>query len=399
MVGPSRRVVIATLGVTQIFAWGSSYYLPAVLAPPIATDMSWPLSLVVSGLSLGLLAAGVVSPHVGVLIERHGGRPVLAASSVLLAAGLVLLGTAHTLTAYLLAWLVVGLGMGAGLYDAAFATLGRAYGDSGRRAITALTLWAGFSSTVCWPLSAALVEPLGWRGTCFAYAALQLALSLPAHLLLVPRVLSASPEPAAAPTVPPVRPARSSGLAFLLLAGVVTIGGAVSAVVSVHLLTLLQARGLDVATAVALGVLVGPSQVGARLVEMVFGRRYHPIWSLLGGLLLVAGGLGLLALGVLAALAVGLMLYGAGNGVYSIARGTVPLALFGSSGYATLMGRLALPSLMAQAVAPWLGAFVLEHGGAGWTVGVLAGLGAVNAALAIALARACQAPETGPQKP
>src|SRR5918995_2640595 len=185
---PSRGVVITTLGLTQIFAWGSSYYLLAVLAKPIAADTGWPLALVVGGISLALLAAGVVSPRVGRAIARHGGRPVLGASSVLLAAGLAGLGLAHSAPAYLAAWAVMGLGMGAGLYDAAFGTLGRYYGKDARSAITTLTLWGGFASTVCWPLSAYLVEGLGWRGTCFAYAALQLAAALPAHLLLLPRV-------------------------------------------------------------------------------------------------------------------------------------------------------------------------------------------------------------------
>jgi len=162
------------LGVTQIFAWGSSYYLPAVLAKPIAADTGWSLSWVVGGLSLGLLVAGLVSPWVGRAIARSGGRPVLALSAGLLAAGLSALALAHSLPAFLIAWLLVGLGMGAGLYDPAFATLGRLYGHGGRSAITTLTLFGGFASTVCWPLSAFLDAHLGWRGACLVYAGFQL---------------------------------------------------------------------------------------------------------------------------------------------------------------------------------------------------------------------------------
>jgi MFS family permease len=158
---PNRVVVISVLGVTQIFAWGSSYYLPAVLAKPIASDTGWSLSWVVGGLSLGLLVAGLVSPWVGRAIARGGGRPVLAVSAGLLAAGLSALALAHSLPAFLIAWLLVGLGMGAGLYDPAFATLGRLYGQGGRSAITTLTLFGGFASTVCWPLSAFLNAHLG----------------------------------------------------------------------------------------------------------------------------------------------------------------------------------------------------------------------------------------------
>jgi len=260
-----RRVVITTLGLTQIFAWGSSYYLLAVLAKPIAADTGWPLSLVVGGVSLGLLAAGTISPRVGRAIDRHGGRPVLSASSALLAAGLAGLSLAPSAPAYLAAWVVIGLGMGAGLYDAAFAALGRIYGKEARRAITQLTLWGGFASTVCWPLSAYLVESLGWRGACFAYAALQLALALPAHLLLLHRVSARAPVAAVAPAAEAAgAPTRNDRRAFLLMAGVVTIGGAASSLFSVHLLTLLQVRDVALGAAVALGALVGPSQFAAR---------------------------------------------------------------------------------------------------------------------------------------
>lgn len=380
---PDRRVVITTLGLTQIFAWGSSYYLLGVLAKPIAEETGWSLTVVVGGVSLGLLAAGVVSPWIGRAIARHGGRPVLAASSLLLAAGLALLGLAQNLPAYLAAWLVIGLGMGAGLYDAAFATLGRYYGESARRAITTLTLWGGFASTVCWPISAFLVESVGWREACFAYAALQLALALPAHWFLLPRARAAVPPSAATPS-PDRATAGAGALAFVLLAVIVTIGGAIASLFTVHLMTLLQARDLTLGAAVALGAVLGPSQVGARVVEMAFGRHYHPIWTMLAALGLVACGLGLLALGF-PALAAALVLYGAGNGIYSIGRGTLPLALFGPANYPVLMGRLALPSLVAQALAPVIGAQIIERGGPDWAIATLTGLAAVNVVLVIAL--------------
>ena len=184
---PNRALVISVLGVTQIFAWGSSYYLPAVLAKPTASDTGWSLSWVVGGLSLGLLIAGIVSPWVGRAIAQRGGRPVLAGSAGLLATGLSALALAHSLPAFLIAWALIGLGMGAGLYDPAFATLGRLYGHSGRSAITTLTLFGGFASTVCWPLSAFLDAHLGWRGACLVYAGFQIAVALPAYLFMLPR--------------------------------------------------------------------------------------------------------------------------------------------------------------------------------------------------------------------
>jgi MFS family permease len=384
---PGRGVVITVLGTTQILAWGSSYYLPAVLAKPVAADTGWPLPWVVGGLSLGLLVAGLVSPRVGRAIERTGGRPVLALSSVLLAAGLAGLGLAPNLPAYLAAWVVVGLGMGAGLYDAAFATLGRLYGREARGAITNLTLFGGFASTVCWPLSAFLAGALGWRGTCLTYAGLQLALSLPAHLVLLPReppvAAAALPGGTAAPVDVGRVPSRRHVI-LLLLTSALTLGAVIQGMVSVHVLTLLQARGVDLAAAVALGALIGPSQVGARLVEKLLGGRHHPVWTMLAFVVLVAFGLGLLAVGF-PVLAAGVVPYGAGVGIGSITRGTLPLALFGPVGYAALMGRLAMPMLLAGALAPSAGALLLERAGAPGTLATLASAALANVVLVAVL--------------
>lgn len=365
--------------------WGSSFYLLSVLVAPITKDTGWPLGWVIGGLSVGLLVAGLVSPRVGAFIGEHGGRPVLAFAAVVLAVGLGVLGLAPNLPVYLAGWLFVGLGMGTGLYDPAFATLGRLYGAEARPAITTLTLWGGFASTVCWPLSAFLIEQVGWRGTCLAYAGLHLAVTLPLVLLVIPR-------PPASVVARSERPAQGVHLdarewrAFLLMAGVLTLGGTVMAMVSVHLITLLQARGVALSSAVAYGALIGPSQVGARIVEMAGKGRYHPLWTLIAAMVLVALGIAMLAAG-LPVVGLALVLYGAGNGIYSIARGTVPLALFGPERYAPLVGRLARPGLVAQALAPSLGAVVLTYAGTDATYAVLTVVALANVALALSLWR------------
>lgn len=374
-----RWPVISALGVFEILAWGSSFYLLGALAAPIAADTGWPLPWIFGGLTLGLLVAGAISPRVGQIIGHRGGRPVLAFSAVVMALGLLVLGLAPSFPVFVGGWLLLGLGMGTGLYDPAFATLGRLYGGGARPAITTLTLWGGFASTVSWPLSALLVEHVGWRGACFAYAGLQLAVSLPLVLLLVPR----SPPPHrdtvgvgsvnVALTVPERR-------AFLLMAAILVLGGAVMSLLSAHVLTLLQARGVPLASAVTFGALIGPAQVAARLVEMAGKGRHHPFWTLAAAMSLVATGLTMLALG-LPWVALSLILYGAGNGIYSIARGTVPLILFGPERYAPLVGRLARPSLVAQALAPLLGAFVLARGGPDATFVLLAGASLLNVVL------------------
>lgn len=384
---PGFGVVVTALGIAQIFAWGSSYYLPAVLAKPIADDTGWPLAWVVGGLSLGLLTAGMVSPWVGRTIARHGGRPVLATSAVLLGAGLGFMALAQTVPVYLAAWVIVGIGMGAGLYDPAFATLGRLYGKAARPAITTLTLFGGFASTVCWPLSAFMVTHLGWRGTCLAYAAFQITVLLPVYLCTLPQEVehqvapAVSVEASADSPVPSVTRAR---LLFALLAIVITLSAMVSTLLSVHLLTILQSRGLSLAAAVAFGALVGPSQVGARTIEFFIARYHHPIWTKLASTLLVAIGVAALW-GSLPMLAVPLVFYGAGIGLESIARGTLPLVLFPGPTYATVMGRLAMPSLIAQAAAPSIGAALLSAYGPAGTLAALTIVAAVNFVLAIML--------------
>lgn len=383
---PSPRVVITTLGITQILAWGSSFYLPAVLAKPIAAETGWSLGWVVGGLSVGLLAAGLVAPKVGRIIDAKGGRPVLTASSILLGAGLGTLALAHSLTVYMLAWLLMGVGMGTGLYDAAFATLGPLYGKQARSAITSLTLWGGFASTVCWPSSAYLVEHLGWRGACAVYAAIQVFASLPLHVFVLPGLHASTPEAnspkqTATDTAAPGLTGNRRMQAFLLLATVLTLGAITASMIAVHVLTFLQARGLELGAAVALGALVGPSQVGARVVEMAFGRHYHPIWTMVASVTMVASGVILLIIGF-PILALALALYGAGNGIGSIAKGTLPLALFGPYGYASLMGKLAMPSLLAQALSPSVGAILIEWGGPDTALGFLAGIACLNIALA-----------------
>lgn len=385
MVWPRQWPVISALGVVQILAWGSSFYLFGVLAKPISLDTGWSLTWIFAGLSAGLLVAGLVSPLVGRTIAERGGRPVLAFSTVILAAGLGVLGLAPNLPVFLTGWLLLGLGMGCGLYDPAFATLGRLYGSDARPAITTLTLWGGFASTVSWPLSAFLLDHGGWRVACLTYAGLQLAVSLPLVLLLIPSPPPRAPGAAmhsndVAPLVPRER------LAFLLLAGVLVIGGAIMSLFSAHVLTLLQARGVPLASAVAIGALIGPSQVAARVAEMAGGGRHHPLWTLTVAMVLVAIGVGLLASG-LPAVALAVVLYGAGNGIYSIARGTVPLALFGPTRYPVLVGRLARPGLVAQALSPSIGAVVLTHVGADATFAVLTVLALGNVILALSLWR------------
>jgi len=272
-----------------------------------------------------------------------------------------------------------------------FAALGRMYGHGARGPITNLTLFGGFASTVCWPLSARLIETFGWRGACLAYAALHLCVALP----LQAWVVRWQPAPAAAASAdaPGPRddaPATANETRILVLIALVqSIAAAIGSIVVVHLLIFLQARGVDFAAAVALGTLFGPAQVGARVIERLFGSRYHPIWTLVAAGALMAAGLALL-LGRFSLLWLVILVYGAGYGITWIARGTLPLALFGPARFPRLMGRLAFPSLIVQALAPSAGALMIEMRGADATIATLTASAAINLALIALLWVTCR---------
>ncbi|MET2832455.1 MFS transporter [Mesorhizobium shangrilense] len=384
---PRLRTVIPVLGVTQILAWGSSYYLLAVLAQPIARDTGWPLARIVGGLSLGLLVAGIVSPRVGHSIQRLGGRLVLATSAVFLAAGLIGLALSPNLPLYTVSWLVLGIGMGAGLYDPAFATVGRIYGRRARTAIATVTLFGGFASTICWPLSALLVAEFGWRNACLIYAGIHLLILLPLYLFALPKEQKRGTRAVGTSGRSElVGPAVPTGLMplFVLMALVFTVSSMISTMLSVHLLTILQPRGIALAAAVALGAIVGPCQVGARAIEMAISRFYHPIWTKFASAAFIAIGVGLLWANV-PIVAAALAFYGAGIGIESIARGTLPLAVFGEHHYPAIMGRIAMSSLIMQAASPSLGAVLLTRLGVNGALAVLFAVAVVNVLLVMVL--------------
>ena len=379
---PPHRLVLA-LGVGQIFAWGTSFYLLSVIAKPLSDSLGTTTAMVFAGLTLAFISAGICAPAVGLLIERFGGRPVLAASSLLLALGLVVMGSVQSLTTYFIAWAILGAAMSAGLYDAAFSALGKLYGSEARPLISELTLYGGFASTICWPITAYMVAHYDWRAACYLYAAVHLLICMPLHLIALPKQQPLTKDSHALRSTASDAKFRWSD--FLLVATVLTIAAALASVIAQHAVMLLQGVGYSIAAAVSLGMLIGPSQVASRIAERVLGRLYHPVWTLVASTLLVFAGLLLLWWGMSFA-ALALIFYGAGNGIYSIARGAVPLAVFGPDGYAPLMGRIAFPSLVAQALAPWGAAALTEARGAETLLGAIAVIGAANCLLAVWLA-------------
>jgi len=355
----SRTVVVAVLGTTQTLAWASSYYLPAILAGSIGEGIGVPRSWVFGAFTAALLISAFAGPYVGRVIDRYGGRGVLMLSNIVLAAGLAALAAATGPVSLFFAWALLGAGMSLGLYDAAFATLARLYGHDARGPITGITLIAGFASTVGWPLSAYLEHALGWRETCLVWSALNLFVALPLNRFLLPLPRAAAPaEGAAGFSHAPVtwKPYREMFLLAFVFGATWFVTGAMAA----HLPRLLELAGATPWEAVAAAALVGPAQVAARLAEFVVMSRVHPlIPARIAATLHPAGVLVLLLAGPPGAMLF-VILYGAGNGLLTIARGTVPLAIFGPHGYGARTGLLGAPARATQALAPMLFGFMMD---------------------------------------
>ena len=380
--------MIVALGSAQTLAWASSFYLPAMLAAPMARELALSPSTIFALLSMSLILSAMLSPWAGRRIDVRGGRRMLMLSSGLFTAALLAMAAAQGLATLALAWCLMGVAMGCGLYDAAFACLVRLYAADARRTITGITLIAGFASSVGWPLSAAMDAAWGWRGACLGWAALHLLVGLPLNLWL-PGATEHPPAPAApqgpaAPSAPSAPPAPSAPLApaaavpasaaaasprraLVLLTLLFTFMGFVSTSIATHLPALIQASGATLATAVAVAALAGPSQVAARLIELGFLSRFSPLLAarlatlghpLGAACLLVAGPVGALPF---------VVLHGLGNGLLTIVRGTLPLALFGAQGYGARQGWIAMPGRLVGAMSPWLMGLALER----WSVAAL----------------------------
>lgn len=339
--------IILALGTTQTLAWASSYYLPAILADPIGRDLGVSSNWIFAAFSASLVIAAVIGPRVGRQIDLVGGRQVLSISNLTLAAGLALLGCAPSIPMLVMAWLLLGAGMGLGLYDAAFGALGRIYGDKARRPITGITLLAGFASTVGWPLTAWGLDTIGWRDTCLAWAAAHILIGLPLNFFMLPAVRDAKTAVAAA-----VKPRIPIDRTMILLAFAFAAAWSVTGAMAAHLPRILEAAGATTLQAVAAGALIGPAQVLARIVEASLLSRYHPLVSTRLACLAHPLGAAILALAGGGAAGVFAIFHGAGNGILTIARGTLPLAMFGPQNYGYRLGLIGAPARMAQAAAP-----------------------------------------------
>lgn len=359
--GPSRAVVV--LSITQVLTWGILIYPPVLTMPQLTAAHGWSLAFGMAGFSLGLIVSGLLSPTACGWIDRRGGGGVMGAGAIAGSAGLAGLAFADQPLGYFACWILLGTAMSASLYDAAFATLTTVYGATARRQITFVTFAGGFASTVGWPATHLLLAELGWRGTYLVFAAVFLFVIAPLHYFALPPARHHAILPAAHESADLPAHLASSGRPFLLLAAAFAIYAFILSGLTSNLLAMLQRSGLSAAQVVAIGALFGPAQVAARFADFLFARRTNPLWIARIAVAVVALGLAMLAFaGVSLPLAAAFAIsFGAANGVITIARGALPLAMFGPVGYGRVLGRIARPALIVQALAPFVVATVIER--------------------------------------
>ena len=366
------RAVLA-LGVTQITAWGTSFYCLGVLAGPISRDTGWSRGFVFLGFTVALLAMGLVSSAVGRAIDRRGARAVMTLGTALVSLGLFALSQVRSEAAYLVVWAFLGVGMRLCLYDAAFAALVQVAPSRGRKAISYLTLFGAFASSVFWLLGHALNERLGWRQTLVAFALINLAVCLPLHWYgLARRESDRSGGPSGAPVATPDGPpleGTTRSIAIALFALIMSLNAFVFGVISVQLIPVLEAAGLPTAAAVWVASLKGMAQFGGRVVEILFARNLSAITvgRIATGILPLALVLLLAGTSRLPLVVAFTLIMGASQGVITIVRGAVPLALFGARGYGAVLGLIATPVLVVNAASPTVFAWIVERWG--WRAG------------------------------
>ena len=348
------RLIIG-LGIGQVISWGALIYAIAVLGGPMGTEFGVSNTVVFGAFSGSLVVSGLAGPYVGNMIDRIGGRRILALGSLVAAVSLAALAWAPTVSAFFVAWAFAGIARAMTLYEAAFAALSQHTGKSFRNSVTAITLLGGLAGTLFFPLSLFGLAHVGWRGTVAGFAAAELLICLPLHLWCIPAgirhrdVRDETPK-----SVVSGNRANAPGGTFAALSTSFALHAFITSAISVHVVNLLQSKGLGVASAVFVASLIGPMQLIGRLVELTFGRRRSAI--VVGTATLVLLLFSLVSLSLMnAQLAIAMLFaatYGCANGIQTIVRGTVPAELFGHEGYGQMMGKLAAPSFIARALAP-----------------------------------------------
>jgi MFS family permease len=353
-------VMVWTMAIAQVISWGTLFYSFSLFVVPMEESLGWSRPLLNGALSLGLLSSGIVAFPVGAWIDRHGGRGVMTLCT--LAGGLLLCAWAQVATPWVfyLIWVCIGACMAGVLYEPAFAVITAVFGPDARRGITALTLVAGFASTVFMPLTQLLIGVLGWRNTLLALGALNLALCLPLHALFVPGTTASHLPEMLKDDAPPAPALRSllRGRVFVGLAIWFTAYNAAQTAFIFQFVPLLATWGVETAAILTSVAIIGPMQVAGRIVLMCFSARLETREiGIAVTVLLPASVLALLFFPhTLLSLGLVATLYGAGNGIMTIVRGIAVSDLIGRTHYGAMNGALTVPTNVAKALAPFVAA-------------------------------------------
>lgn len=386
------RLAIVGLGFSQIIGWGTTYYLLSLLSGPIGRDLGLSTAWVLGGTSITLGAAALIGPRIGRWQDRAGSRIVMATGTVIMAVGLVFLAFAQGFRSYYLAWIIIGLGSPMALYSAAFTALTQMSGAHARRAISYLTFLGGLSATSFWPLTAWLMGFLDWRTIALLFAAMNVLVCLPIHLGLLNRQASPGGDVPAAPAVTNGIPETAFGPAFLFFAGMLAMTGLIFNSWSLLAFPLLGGLGFTAAAAVLVASSVGVFQVAGRMAEAALAGRYSIMWT--GFISMVCLPIAFMVLiQAQGSVAVGLafaLLYGIGNGLMTIARGGMVLAIFGSRGYGERLNRITVAQNIAGAMAPLLSGYLLDRIGAVLLADLLLAAGMIGLLLMVALRQFCR---------
>lgn len=351
-----RNFLTFLLGFSQIYAWATTYYLPATLANIVVDEMGQSYLTIIGGFSWALLIGGLSAPKIGSWIDSEGGRRPLFTGSLLMGLGLAILSQTNNMLTWYIAWTVIGLGMALGLFNAIFATVGRLLGQESKIIIIRITLISGFA-TLIWPVTTYLILIFGWRTTVFLFAIPHILIWAPLYYFGIPtsvpkEIKELHTDFLAAP--------EKTKLIFYLLALYVTLRAMIGTTISVNIITMLEGLGLAVSASAIVASMIGPAQIIGRILEMYFGKRFDPIHSSIFWTAVLPISILLLIVAGPSASSIFATAYGMSNGVLTITMGILPLILFGSNGYARMLGKLAFPVLIAQAASPLLVAPIIN---------------------------------------
>jgi len=384
---------VAGLGFTQIVGWGTTFLMPSVLGRHIQDDLHMPSELVFAGITVLFAVGAVLAPRIGRRIDRTGPRLLMTAGSIVYGLSLLTTALSQGPVVYLLSWAGMGVASTLALSVPSSIAMAQIAGSRARQGISMLTIIGGFASTAFWPLSGALDALVGWRGTLLIYAAVHLFACAPIHFFMLPKAAPVLPLGTASASTAGGLPPELRARAYRLLSVSLCFGAFVFTGMIVYMIEVLRALGHSPASAVFLGSMIGPAQVGIRAFELLFGHRYSIMTSAVFGsaLLPFCLALAMAAGGNFGAALVCMLAYGMSNGLKAVQRATLPLALFGRGQFGAYMGRLALPQGIVSATAPIVLATVLDRFGALGVLGINLVLGTISLVAVVMLARMSRA--------